>query len=124
MFTHLQSFSGYSFQYGASHPGELVAQAAEFGMTRLGLTDRDGLYGAVRFAKACLKAGIAPIIGVDLAVVPAGWQPERLPTAARGGQLRDPRLPRATMWATSRSGWGRLCELITAAHATSRDAAT
>ena len=116
-FTHLRVASGYSFQYGASHPGELVARAAELGMSCLGLTDRDGLYGAVRFAKACLKAGVDPVIGVDLAVVPAGWQPERQPTAARGGELRDPRLPRVVAWATSRSGWGHLCELISAAHA-------
>lgn len=121
MFTHLQTFSGYSFQYGASQPGALVARAAELGMTRLGLTDRGGLYGAVRFAKACLKADIAPIIGVDLAVVPDGWRPERRPTAARGGELRDPRLPRATVWATSRAGWGHLCELISDAHATRSD---
>ncbi|MFD0866740.1 DNA polymerase III subunit alpha, partial [Tessaracoccus lubricantis] len=35
--------------------------------------------------------------------------------AARGGQLRDERLPRAVVLATSRSGWGALCQLITAA---------
>ena len=54
-------------QYGASHPSDLVARAAGYGMTRLGLTDRDGMYGSVRFAKACLAAGITPIIGADLA---------------------------------------------------------
>lgn len=117
-FVHLRVASGYSFQYGASHPSDLVAEAAAHGMDALAITDRGGLYGAVRFAKACLKAGIAPIVGVDLAVRPDGWRPERRPTAARGGPLRDERLPRAVVLAGSRSGWGVLCELISAAQLT------
>ncbi|MHA7860845.1 DNA polymerase III subunit alpha [Tessaracoccus sp. Y36] len=115
MFPHLRVASGYSFQYGASHPSALVAEAVAHGMDALAITDRGGLYGAVRFAKACLSAGIAPIVGVDLAVRPDGWLARRRPTAARGGQLRDARLPRAVVLATSRSGWGTLCQLITAA---------
>ena len=117
-FVHLRVASGYSFQYGASHPSELVAEALAHGMDALAITDRGGLYGAIRFAKACLQAGIAPIVGVDLAVRPAGWQPPRRPNAARGGQLRDERLPRAVVLATSRAGWGALCSLITAAQLT------
>ncbi|MFD0867344.1 PHP domain-containing protein, partial [Tessaracoccus lubricantis] len=81
MFTHLRVASGYSFQYGASHPSALVARAVEHGMDALAITDRGGLYGAVRFAKACLAAGISPIVGVDLAVRPDGWLARRRPTA-------------------------------------------
>lgn len=114
MFPHLRVASGYSFQYGASHPSELVARAAQLGMDTLALTDRDGLYGAVRFAKACLRTGVHPVIGVDLALGPL--TAHRRPTAARGGQIRDERLPRVVVTATSRRGWGTLCELITAAH--------
>src|SRR5947208_4767150 len=58
-------------RYGANHPADLVARAAEHGMTALALTDRDGLYGAVKFALACRAAGVRPIFGVDLAVAPA-----------------------------------------------------
>ena len=54
-------------RYGANHPADLVARAAEHGMTALALTDRDGLYGAVKFALACRSAGVRPIFGVDLA---------------------------------------------------------
>jgi len=59
-FVHLRVASGYSLQYGASHPSALVARAADLGLDTLGLTDRDGLYGAIRFAKSCLATGIAP----------------------------------------------------------------
>lgn len=114
-FTHLRVASGYSFQYGASHPSALVKAAADMGMDTLALTDRNGLYGAVRFAKACLKAGITPVVGVDLALGNGGL-PTRRPAAARGGQLRDLRLPRVVVTATSRAGWATLCSLVTAAH--------
>ncbi|WP_428978319.1 DNA polymerase III subunit alpha [Trujillonella endophytica] len=58
-------------RYGANHPADLVARAAEHGMRALALTDRDGLYGAVKFALACRAADIRPLFGVDLAVTPA-----------------------------------------------------
>ena len=56
-FPHLHVASGYSLQYGASHPHTLVARAVEHEMDTLALTDRDGTYGAVKFAKACLSGG-------------------------------------------------------------------
>src|SRR6185436_16338644 len=70
-FVHLHVASGFSLQYGASHPQALVERAAEQEMDALALTDRNGTYGAVRFAKACQRAGIRPILGVDLAVTPS-----------------------------------------------------
>ena len=71
-FVHLHVASGYSLRYGASHPHVLVERAAEHGMDTLALTDRDGVYGAVKFAKACTAASIRPVFGVDLAVEPTG----------------------------------------------------
>ncbi|WP_411106322.1 DNA polymerase III subunit alpha [Streptomyces sp. cmx-4-9] len=67
-FTHLHTVSGFSVRYGGSHPERLAERAAERGMDALALTDRDTLAGTVRFAKACAKAGIRPLFGVDLAV--------------------------------------------------------
>ena len=70
-FVHLHVASGYSMQYGANHPADLVERAAEHGMRALALTDRDGLYGAVKFALACRAADVRPLFGVDLAVTPS-----------------------------------------------------
>ena len=67
-FAHLHVASGYSLRYGASTPATLVERAAALGQPALALTDRDGLYGAIRFVQACDEAGIAPVLGVDLAV--------------------------------------------------------
>jgi len=119
-FVHLRVASGYSLRYGASAPSALVAAAAGHEMDTLAVTDRDGLYGAVRFAKACAAAGIAPVVGVDFAVapsVPARPRSTRPVTPAKGGELRDARLPRVVTLATSRAAWASLCRLTTAVHA-------
>ena len=140
-FVHLHVASGYSMQYGASTPAALVERAAAFGQPALALTDRDGLYGAVRFVQACTAAGIAPILGVDLAVHPlepdgqnagrgagrgagrAGRDGAGARTPVRGGALVDPRLPRITVLARGLRagvapglGWSRLCRLVTSTH--------
>ena len=72
MFTHLHVASGYSMQFGASSPDALVERAAELGLSSLALTDRDGLYGAVKFVSACSRASITPLLGVDVAVAASG----------------------------------------------------
>jgi error-prone DNA polymerase len=130
-FVHLHVASGYSLRHGASHPEILAARAAEHGMDALALTDRDGVYGAVRFAKACRREGIRPLLGSDLAVTPVALTDDRpaagrrsvpagrltsLPGPARGGTFIDPGLPRVTLLASGRGGWGALCRLVTATH--------
>jgi hypothetical protein len=67
-FVHLHVHSNFSFLDGGSRIEELVARAAELGQPALALTDHDGLYGAVRFAKACAKRGIKPIFGAEVRV--------------------------------------------------------
>jgi error-prone DNA polymerase len=98
-FVHLHVASGYSLRHGASAPRVLVERAAEHGMDTLALTDRDGAYGVVKFAKACMAAGVRPVFGVDLAVRPL-TAPDLRPsgarrTPARGGAFldRDPDAP-------------------------------
>ena len=56
---HLHVHSHFSFLDGAARVDELAARAAELGQPALALTDHDGLYGVVRFAKACAKVGRA-----------------------------------------------------------------
>ncbi|MER6997306.1 DNA polymerase III subunit alpha [Streptomyces sp. NPDC000410] len=121
-FTHLHTVSGFSVRYGASHPERLAERAAERGMDALALTDRDTLAGAVRFAKACAKAGVRPLFGTELAV--REHTPTTVPTAVarrrspvRGGAFVDESTPRVTFLARDgAAGWAELCRLITVAH--------
>ena len=126
-FVHLHVASGYSMRYGTAKPGQLVERAAAWGQPALALTDRDGLYGAVKFVSACMEAGVAPVLGVDLALGPDEPPPirgsDRQRTPVRGGAAVDPRLPRVTVLArgshagmTPGEGWGALCRLVTATH--------
>jgi error-prone DNA polymerase len=129
-FAHLHVASGFSLRYGASTPAALVERAASLGQPALALTDRDGLYGAVRFVQACDEAGVAPVLGVDLAVgdgrsntaAGQGIRAGRV-NPARGGAEVDPRHPRVTVLARGQGagvdpgvGWGRLCRLVTQSH--------
>ncbi|WP_069886251.1 DNA polymerase III subunit alpha [Streptomyces luteocolor] len=119
-FTHLHTVSGFSLRYGASHPERLAERAAERGMDALALTDRDTLAGAVRFAKACAKAGVRPLFGAELAVgEPAPAPGERRRAPVRGGAFIDESTPRVTFLARDgATGWATLCRLVTAAHRT------
>lgn len=116
-FTHLHTASGFSLRYGASHPERLAERASERGMDALALTDRNGLAGSVRFAKACAKAGVRPLFGVDLAVGESVRR-ERRRTPVRGGAFVDESAPRATFLARDgAAGWADLCRIVTATHA-------
>jgi error-prone DNA polymerase len=68
----LHAASAFSFLQGASLPEALVERAAALGYPALALLDRDGVYGAPRFHKAALAAGIRPLIGAELTVGAGG----------------------------------------------------
>ena len=68
-FIHLHVASAFSGHYGVTRPEIMVEAAASRGESALAITDRDGLYGAVKHIGACLKMGISPIAGVDLEAV-------------------------------------------------------
>lgn len=62
-YSELQVTSNFSFLRGASHPEELVEQAAAFGYKKIAITDRNTLAGIVR-AYAATK-------GKDIKIIPA-----------------------------------------------------
>ena len=102
-FTHLHVASAFSGHYGVTRP-ELLAEAAlAQGSDALAVTDRDGLYGAVKHIGACISLGISPIVGVSLEVVDDSDEPlARVIVLARG---RDAGI-----------GWATLCAIVSAAH--------
>ncbi|GLW10782.1 DNA-directed DNA polymerase [Microtetraspora sp. NBRC 13810] len=108
MFAHLHVASAYSLRYGTAFPGALARRAAEHGMDILALTDRDGLYGVIKHAQACLEAGISPVVGADLTLSVSGAGP------VSGADAR--REHRVTVLARGGDGWPLLARLVTAAH--------
>src|SRR5437660_11453160 len=66
-YAELHCWSNFSFLEGSTHPEELVEHGVRLGLRGIALTDRDGLYGAVRFAKAAVPhPRFAALSGADL----------------------------------------------------------
>ncbi|HEX8357030.1 MAG TPA: PHP domain-containing protein, partial [Segetibacter sp.] len=66
MYTELQVTTNFTFLRGASHPDELVQQAADVGYKAIAITDRNTFAGIVRAHAAAKKAGIRIIVGCRL----------------------------------------------------------
>jgi DNA polymerase-3 subunit alpha len=64
-FVHLHVHTEFSLLDGLSKVDKLVARAAELGMKSLAITDHGAMFGVVNFYRACRKAGIKPIIGME-----------------------------------------------------------
>jgi error-prone DNA polymerase len=65
-YTELHVTSNFTFLRGASHPEELVDQAAEYGYSAIAITDRNSLAGIVRAHAAAKKKSIRLIPGCRL----------------------------------------------------------
>ncbi len=98
-YVELHCHSAYSFLDGASLPEELVVRAAELGYETLALTDHDGVYGSLEFARAAKEFDIRPITGAEV-------------TLDGGSHI--------TLLVESSQGYANLCRLLTAAHAGTR----
>lgn len=101
-FVHLDVRSYFSLKEGAFSPEDLARRAAELGMPAVALTDRDGLYGAARFVRACERHGVRPILGASVTL----------------GTCGGPTDPHVILLARDETGYANLCRLITDAHAT------
>lgn len=67
-FVHLHVHSYYTLLDATASPEALAQTAARMGYRAMALTDRRGVYGAVRWQKAAKAAGIRPLFGALLPV--------------------------------------------------------
>ncbi|MBC7848467.1 MAG: PHP domain-containing protein, partial [Chitinophagaceae bacterium] len=65
-YRELQVTSNFSFLRGASHPDEMVDQAAAMGYSEIAITDRNSFAGIVRAHVAAKANGIRLIVGCRL----------------------------------------------------------
>jgi DNA polymerase-3 subunit alpha len=100
-FVPLRVQSSYSMLEGAIEPKAIAKLAKERGFPAIAICDRNGLYGAVAFAGACLEEGIQPIIGAMVGVArdEEGRQVDYLP-----------------LFAQDEAGYDNLCHLVSKAH--------
>ena len=93
-FVQLHTHSSYSPMYGVPTLEALCEAVRRQGGTTLALTDRNGLYGAIRFLDVARAAGLQPILGAEL--------------------VHDPH--RAVLLANTPPGYANLCRLLSARH--------
>ena len=84
--------SNFSFLEGASHPRELIAEAARLGLPALALTDRNGVHGVVRAHVAAREHGVRLLPGSEV-------------------ELTDGAC--VTLLASDHASWSAICRLIT-----------
>ena len=114
MLPELHARSWFSFQNGGSSPADLAERAARAGVPAVALADRHGVYGAVRFQKACEEHGVTPIFGANLDVLP--WENGGASLEGEGGEGAS-----LVLLAASRKGYAHLCKILTEAHLRSRE---
>src|SRR5499426_2177812 len=91
-FAELAAATNFSFLRGASHPHEIVGQAAELGLAAVGIADHNTLAGVVRAFDAAKEHKIRCLSGARL-VTTDGFE--------------------AVCYPTDRAAYGRLCRLLT-----------
>ena len=91
-YAELHAVSNFSFLRGASHPHELVAQAAQLGYTALALTDECSMAGSVRAWEAAREHKLQLITGTEI-------------------RLQDGL--HLVLLAQSHTGYSGLCQMIT-----------
>src|SRR5660397_68428 len=115
-FVHLHVHSNFSFLDGSSRIEELAKRAAELGHTALALTDHNGLYGAVRFAKACKRRGIRPIFGAEVETEPLAPKPLTPKPQGNHSSPSGDHPYHLLLLAENREGYANLCRLLSSAH--------
>ncbi|MFH1109217.1 MAG: error-prone DNA polymerase [Planctomycetota bacterium] len=91
-YAELQCKSNFSFLCGASHPEELVEQAAKLGYSAIAITDHNTLAGVVRMHCAAKACKLKLIVGAEITPVDAAP---------------------VLLYATDRASYGRLARIIT-----------
>jgi error-prone DNA polymerase len=91
-YAELLAVSAFSFLEGASHPQELVAQAAALGHAAIGIADVNTVAGVVRAHVAAKELGLRLLVGSRLAAADA---------------------PALVCYPENRAAWGLLCRLLT-----------
>src|SRR5215472_18288283 len=91
-FIELHTRSAFSFLEGSAIPEEMAGRCAQYDQPAMGIVDRNGVYGAVRFHMAAVKAGVRAHIGSEITCTNGRTYP---------------------LLVESRTGYQNLCRLIT-----------
>ncbi len=106
-FVHLHVHTQFSILDGASDIDTLVKRAAGLGMNALAITDHGNMYGAKKFHRAAIRAGIKPVIGCEVYVARTSLEDKSAVEDRSGDHL--------ILLARNRTGYFNLVRLISEA---------
>ncbi|SNU00676.1 error-prone DNA polymerase, DnaE-like [Ruaniaceae bacterium KH17] len=112
-YAELHAHSAFSFLDGANQPSELVAEAVRLGLTGLGITDHNGLYGVVQLSEAARAAGLPTVIGAEVTL---GGAPRTGGKAATRIDAYDPAGSHLVILSRGPEGYHRLSRALALAH--------
>jgi DNA polymerase-3 subunit alpha len=104
-FIHLRVHSAYSLKEGALHVKKLPALCEKLGFPAIAVTDTNNLFGGLEFSENCARAGVQPIMALQLAVAYADSAPGEKPVEPA---------PLA-LYAQDEAGWMNLMALTSSA---------
>ncbi len=107
-FTHLHVHSHYSLLDGLPKIDNLIERIKELNMDACALTDHGVMYGAVEFYEKAKKAGIKPIIGVEIYIAIESMLQKRPGI--------DNKRYHMVLLAKNETGYRNLVKLVTKAH--------
>lgn len=107
-YVELQAKSNFSFLEGASHPEEIVHEAATLGYRSVAITDRHTLAGIVRAHVAAKKTGIRLIVGASISLT------EQIAPFDENGSFTPSSAPLSLLlYPMTRKGYATLTRLLT-----------
>jgi DNA polymerase-3 subunit alpha len=110
----LRVYSEYRLLAGLNEPcvplgvKEIVDRVKALGMPAVALTDLWNLFGAVEFCSAAMSAGVKPIIGCEVCLVPGTQHEQGVPDAQNQGRL--------ILLVKNDVGYRNLCRILSNAH--------
>ncbi|ABK45719.1 DNA polymerase III, alpha subunit [Magnetococcus marinus MC-1] len=107
-FVHLHLHTGYSLLTSTVRLKQAIERAQSLQMPALALTDQGNLFGAIQFYSGCLKAGIKPLLGAQLYLVPDHTNKEERVDK----EVRD----QVILLCRNEEGWKNLMRLIAKGH--------
>jgi error-prone DNA polymerase len=94
-YAELHAHTNFSFLDGASHPEQMVMEAARLGYEALTITDHDGFRGVVKVHQAAREIGLPVVYGTEVGLPRPGHdrrtKHEARDTASEAGPVAKPR---------------------------------
>jgi len=109
-FVHLRVHSAYSLSEGAIKVDELAELCRSLEMPAVAITDRNNLFGSLEFSQVCVKSGVQPILGCEIALRRASEED----TSRRQTRVEEP--TSIALLVQNETGWRNLMALSSTAY--------